>query len=249
MLRWTRCPDAYGSFSPVRRVLAILAVIGLLAPLSFDAQADDQNAKAAALVQSANNALEKFLADPQWEAVRNLLGGARAIYIAPHDTAGGFLITASGGDGVLLRRHGDIWSDPVFMHISSAGVGFAAGAEVQCIVMVVMTDPGVDGLISGVTQVGGSGGFALANLGLGGGGSGSSLSGGLQILTVSTAQGLFAGSDIQGTQMSTEDAYNIAVYGSGYNPTTVAAGSGGGMSAAAGLRDRLSKAVNEAWGR
>jgi len=249
MHRFTFGSRARCWYSPMRAILASIAVLGLLAALCHGARADDPNAKAAALIQSSSKALISFLADPQWEALRNLLGGARAVYIAPHDTAGGFLITASGGDGVLLRRHGSNWSDPVFMHMGSVGVGFAAGGETQSVVMVVMTDAGVDSLIAGVGQVGGSGGFALANLGVGGSGSGSSLSGGLQVLTISTAQGLFAGSDIQRTQMSAEDAYNTAIYGTGYNMGGIAAGSGGQVSAASELRASLTKAVSEAWGQ
>jgi lipid-binding SYLF domain-containing protein len=232
-----------------RKVLALAVTLGLFAALSGEVQAQDANAKAAALTQSADRALQSFLGNPQWEALRNLLGGARAVYIVPHDVAGGFLVTASGGDGVLLRRHGASWSDPVFMHMSTVGVGFVAGGETQAIVMVVMTDAGVDGLISGVAQVGGSGGFALANLGIGGGGSGGSLSGGLQVLTVSTAQGLFAGSEIGGTQMSPQADYNNAVYGQGYNMAGIAAGAGGQVPAASGLRTDLATAVSRAWGQ
>jgi len=232
-----------------RKVSAFIAALTCFAMFSFGVRADDPSAKAAALMQSANTALETFLSDPQWEALRNLLGGARAVYIAPHDTAGGFLITASGGNGVLLRRHGQTWSDPVFMHMGTVGVGLAAGGETQSIVMVVMTDAGADSLISGVAQVGGSGEFALADLGLGSSASGGSLSGGLQVVTVSTAKGLYAGSDIRRTKMSAQDAYNTAIYGAGYNMVTITGGPGGHVSAAVALRDNLAKAVSEAWGR
>ncbi len=232
-----------------RGIVALVVGLGLCAAVPVGARAQDPNAKAAALVQSADKALRGFLGDPPWEALRTLLGSARAVYIVPHDVAGGFLVTASGGDGVLLRRHGASWSDPVFMHMSTVGVGFVAGGETQAIVMVVMTDAGVDGLISGVAQVGGSGGFALANLGVGASGSGSSLSGGLQVLTVSTAQGLFAGSEIGGTQMSPQADYNSAVYGASYNMAGIAAGAGGQVPAAAGLRSDLATAVGQAWGQ
>jgi lipid-binding SYLF domain-containing protein len=120
-----------------RIALAFLAVVSLYAALADRVWADDPNTRSAALVQSSANALQNFLGDPKWEALRNLLGGARAIFIVPHDVAGGFPITASGGDGVLLRRHGETWSDPLFMHIGSVGVGFEGGAETQSIVMVI----------------------------------------------------------------------------------------------------------------
>jgi lipid-binding SYLF domain-containing protein len=248
MHRWALSRQTPSLHSLMRIALAFVAVISLYAALADSVWADDPNTRSAALVQSSTQALQSFLRNPKWESLRNLLGGARAIFIVPHDVAGGFLVTASGGDGVLLRRHGETWSDPVFMHIGSVGVGFEGGAETQSIVMVIMTDTGVENLISGVSQVGGSGGFALANLGVGGGGSGG-LSGGLQVLTVSSAKGLYAGGGIQGTKMSPQDAYNKASYGAGYSMAGIAAGSGGRLPAASGLRTELAKAVAQAWGR
>ena len=244
---------AHNRSSNSRRTLLklVFGVIGaglVLSP-ALNARADDQNAKATALVQSSAQTVEQFLGNQQWEALRNILGGARAIIIIPHDVAGGFLVTASGGDGVLLRRHGPSWSDPVFIHVGTVGVGFAAGVESQSIVMAVMTDAGADGVVSGVTQVGGGGSIALGDLGLGGGGSGDSMSGGLQVLTVSTAKGLFAGSDVRGMNLSSQDSFNTAIYGTGYNMSTIVTGPGGSMAAAADLRAALAKAVAAAWGQ
>ncbi|HVM77367.1 MAG TPA: lipid-binding SYLF domain-containing protein [Stellaceae bacterium] len=227
--------------------LLLAALAALLAPAG-GARAQDAAAKSAALLRSADGTLRSFLQDPRWEALRNLLGGARAVFIVPHDVAGGFILTGSGGDGVLLRRHGNAWSDPVFMRIRSVGLGFEAGAERQSLVMVIMTDAGVDNLLRGVSEIGGSGGFALGNLGLSGGGSGG-VSGGLQVLAVSTAKGLFGGTDIRSTELSTQDAYNQANYGPGYSMATIAAGYGGQVQAAADLRAVLTWAVNQSWGQ
>jgi len=237
-----KCTRRAGAFGIAISVTAASVGFG-------SARADDAASKATALIQSSTQAAEKFLRDPEWEALRNVLGGARAILIVPHDIAGGFLITASGGDGILLRRHGQDWSDPVFMHVRTVGVGLAVGAESQSILTMVMTDAGVDSMISGVSQVGGSGSVALADLGVGGGGSGGSLSGGLQVLTVSTAKGLYAGSDIRGTKISAQQAYNAAVYGSGFDIGSTVAGMGGGVPAASDLRAILSNAVAGAWGQ
>jgi lipid-binding SYLF domain-containing protein len=230
------------------KVRAFLAALGLIAGLAGAANADDAKVNAGALVQSASSSVRNFLTNPQWQAVRNLLGGARAIFIVPHDVQGGFLITASGGDGVLLRRHGQSWSDPVFLHIGSLGVGLEAGAESQSLVMVIMTDAGVDKLIDGVVRMGGSSGIALADLGVGASASGGA-GGGLQVLTVSTAHGLFAGGGLQGTKLSMKDSYNQAFYGPGYRAATILAESGGRIPSGQALRASLAKAVAEAWGR
>jgi len=231
-----------------RRLSAALATIALLFGTSVGRADDSAKSKADALLGSATHSVQNFLTNPQWQAVRNLLGGARAIFIVPHDIQGGFLLTASGGDGVLLRRHGTLWSDPVFLHIGSMGVGFEAGAENQSLAMVVMTDSGVDRLIDGAVRMGGSGGFALASLGAGGS-AGGSVASGLQLLTVSTNQGLFAGGGLEGTTVSVKDAYNQASYGAGYDLAGILRENGGKLAAAAQLRSSLTRAVDEAWGR
>ena len=227
-------------------ILATFAVIGVLAGFANDTWAQDPGVKAVALVQSATTSVGPFLSDPRWVSVRNALGGARAIFIVPNDIQGGFLLTGSGGDGVLLRRHGNIWSDPVFLRLSSVGVGFEAGAESETLVILIMSDAGVDQLLQGATSIGGSGGFALGSLGVGGGISGNS-SHGLEVLSVATAQGIFAGSGISGMQVSSDDNYNRAIYGPSFNMLTVTSGNGGNVGSAETLRAMLIQAVTAAW--
>ena len=230
-----------------RHALAALVTLGLIAGLASGARADDRD-KADRLIRTATTSVRNFLVNPKWQAVRNLLGGARAIFIVPHDVQGGFLLTASGGEGVLLRRHGDQWSDPIFLHIGGVGLGFEAGGEDESLAMVIMTDAGVDQLLDGVVRLGGSGGFALADLGIEGAGAGS-IGSGIEVLSVATAKGLFAGGGLQGTKLWPGETYNSAVYGAGSNLAAIAKGRGGQVPAAGELRAELAKAVIEAWGR
>jgi lipid-binding SYLF domain-containing protein len=233
--------------SLIRHALAAVLAFGLLAGIIGGAWADDKT-QADKLVQSATKSVRNFLVNPKWQAVRNLLGVARAIFIVPHDVYGGFLLTASGGQGVLLRRHGEGWSDPVFLHIGGVGLGFEAGDEDQSLVMVIMTDAGVDQLLDGAARLGGSGGFALANLGVEGATAGS-IGSGIEVISVATAQGLFAGGGLQGTKLWPADDDNQALYGAEYNMTGITATAGGHVAAAAELRAELAKAVVESWGR
>ena len=45
--------------------------------------------------------------------MRNLLGDARALFVAPEITSGGFLVGMQEDQGMLFQRHGKEWSDPV----------------------------------------------------------------------------------------------------------------------------------------
>jgi SH3 domain-containing YSC84-like protein 1 len=242
-------PLRAGLVRPVllRRALAATMAFGLLLGLASGARADDKD-RADKLIQSATKSVRNFLINPKWQAVRNLLGGARAIFIVPHDIQGGFLLTASGGEGILLRRHGDAWSDPIFLHIGAVGVGFEAGGEDESLVMAIMTDAGVDQIVDGVVRLGGEGGFALANLGASGATAGS-IGSGIEVISVATSQGLFAGGGLQGTKLWPGDSYNQATYGAGASLGTIAEGRGGKIAAAGDLRAELARAVIEAWGK
>jgi SH3 domain-containing YSC84-like protein 1 len=230
-----------------RHALAAVIALGLVVGLAAGARADDGE-KADRLIQSATKSVRNFLVNPKWQALRNLLGGARAIFIVPHDVQGGFLLTASGGEGVLLRRHGDAWSDPIFLHIGAVGVGFEAGGEDESLVMAIMTDAGVDQIVDGVVRLGGEGGFALANLGASGATAGS-IGSGIEVISVATSQGLFAGGGLQGTKLWPGDSYNQATYGAGASLGAIAEGRGGKVAAAGDLRAELARAVIEAWGK
>jgi SH3 domain-containing YSC84-like protein 1 len=227
-------------------VAAVIAMACALLVAALPSRAEDRLSQAWTLVESSRATLEQFLSRREWEALRNLLGGARAIYIAPSVKKGGFLLGIAGGDGVLMRRHGLTWSDPVFMSIRTQSLGMQAGVETSNMIMVIMTDAGVDELLAGVAKVGGSGGFALASWGASANAAGG-VSGGIQVLTMSTNKGAFAGGGMERTEMSAATEYNDVSYGVGSQLVTIATGSGRGKIVAEKLQTLLGDATMAAW--
>jgi len=224
--------------------IALAVMLGLAHPVR--AADKDPATKAAELVEASKKNIEEFLAQKEWEALKNFLAGARAIYLSPEVSKGGFILGFSGGDGILLRRHGASWSDPVFMSIHSQSVGMQAGVQDSNLVMMIMTDAGVDDLLAGVSKVGGTSGFALASWGASGDAAGGR-SGGLQVLTVSTNKGAFAGGGLARTTMSPSKEYNTAIYGPDIDLMTIAAGDGRSKGIAQGLQELLSKTTQDSW--
>ena len=202
----------------------------------------------ATLTQSAANTAESFFSKPQWQAIRNLTGGARGIFIAPNSTSMGFILGAQRGIGVLLARHGQVWSDPVFIRLSDYDIGFLAGAEKSEVMMLVLTDAAIRQFVDGVSKLSAGGSFAVGDWGVGGIGAGG-ISGGAQVMTVETSSGLFAGSGLGSMKMGLDRDLNHAAYGSGFDVNQTLAGTGGKFPAAAGLRKTLSNAVQQSWGR
>jgi lipid-binding SYLF domain-containing protein len=202
----------------------------------------------AVLTRSAANTAETFFSKPQWQAIRNLTGGARGIFIAPNSTSMGFILGAQRGVGVLLARHGQVWSDPVFIRLSDYDIGFLAGAEKSEVMMLVLTDSAIRQFIDGVSKLSAGGSFAVGDWGVGGIGAGG-ISGGAQVMTVETSSGLFAGSGLGSMKMGLDRDLNRAAYGSAFDVEKTLAGTGGRFPAAAGLRKALSTAVQQSWGR
>jgi len=61
--------------------------------------------------------VRRLFSHKQAEAIRNIIGAARAVYFAPEVTEGDFLVGLEKGQGMVLRRHGQDWSDPVFLSL------------------------------------------------------------------------------------------------------------------------------------
>lgn len=190
--------------------------------------------------------LKSFFSHSQSEAMRNLLGAARAIFVAPEVTSGGFLIGMQKGEGMLLRRHGKEWSDPVFMSLSEWNVGLQAGIMESSIIMLIMTDRATDDLISGVAKLSGTGGFALGAWGLGATGSGG-IEGGLEVILVSTSKGAYLGTVMGDQDINVLQSLNEQAYGKGYDIATILSQSGGSLAVADGLRNDLKDAVIQSW--
>lgn len=240
----------------LRPLLSCAVVIASLAVAAPSLQAGEELATRPAatgapedpkgLMADATKTAKKFIDDPTWSALRNMLGGATAVAFFPDLTEGGFIVAAEGGSGVMFVRHGATWSDPVFIELASASFGLQAGVEVIEGVLVLMSDDGPQRLLTGAFGMGGQASIAVADLGLGGGTSGNRKTG-INSFMVSYGEGLFAGGAIGGSQITQNKEYNTFVYGAGYDARKITAGSTGKVANAEALRKLLGDATARAW--
>jgi lipid-binding SYLF domain-containing protein len=227
----------------LQRGLAALATALGLVLAAAPAGAQETEAKHVALLQAALKLAEALEGD-RWEGIRNLLGGARGIYLVPSAARGGFIVGGKRGEGVLLARHGQEWSDPLFITLTTVGVGFQIGFQSEDVIAVALTRGAVDRIVEGVAKSGGEGGFALGK-GIASGGSGSAGSG-VEVLVFSLAKGLYAGSNIERMSMGPDRPLNAAAYGEDADLASVVGASGGRVAAASDLQALLRKLVREA---
>ena len=97
-----------------RATLRGLGAVALASAATTAWAADDDFAT---LCSKGNDALAAFMTNPEWRGVRNVMGGSKAVIIAPEIVAGSFLVGYESGSGVLIARIGDEWSDPAFIRL------------------------------------------------------------------------------------------------------------------------------------
>lgn len=125
-------------------VLAMVVPATLGAPAAL-AQADQRR-----LVTSATVTLASFLDDPDMTWLRQNIGRARAVMIAPEITKASFIVGGSGGRAVVVVRDpsNGHWAGPAFYTVATASLGLQAGVAVSEVVTLVMTEKGVGRLLS-----------------------------------------------------------------------------------------------------
>ena len=182
-----------------------LAAIASTALTALPALAQSEQQK---LVVEAEKTLSNFLRDPEMTWLQNNIGRAKAVLIAPEIAKAGFIIGGSGGRGLLLAHDGKKWAGPAFYTLATASVGFQAGVSVSEMVTLVMTDKGVNALLSSSFKFGGDASVAAGPVG-----AGAKSDVKADFVTFSRAKGIYGGLNLDGTVLTTNDDWNSAYYG------------------------------------
>jgi len=170
------------------------------------------------LVTDAKVTLANFLSDPNMKSLQGDLGHAKALLIAPNVAKAGFIVGGSGGRAVAIARDAKTgkWVGPAFYTLATASVGFQAGIAVSEMVTLVMTDKGLNSLLSDSFRMGGDLSIAVGPVG---GGARSNLT--ADLVTFSRSQGVYAGLNFDGTIVSTADDWNRIYYGKATSPADI----------------------------
>jgi hypothetical protein len=126
--------------------LSILVIGSLFICVSRVPAADAEDAQG--IVDNAYATFTNFMSDQNYTWLHENLKDARALIIYPQIIKGGFIIGGSGGTGVLLvkdEKTGE-WSQPVFYTIGAMSIGLQIGGEVVEMLVMVMSDKGIDSL-------------------------------------------------------------------------------------------------------
>ncbi len=168
------------------------------------------------LVSDARVTLSNFLRDPDQTWIQQNLSRARAVLIVPQVVRAGFIFGGSGGRGVLVAKDGRAWVGPAFYDLITASVGFQAGVDVSEVVVVVMSEKGLNSLLSPSFKLGVDASIAAGPVGAAAGTTVTA-----DLVAFARSKGIYGGLNLDGTVVNTNDAWNGAYYGRSVAPTDI----------------------------
>lgn len=199
-----------------RLTLAGLAAAVLMLSAVAPASAGDFT-KPEELVVKANITFSNFVADPNMTWFRNNVKKAKAVFIVPQLLKAGFIFGGSGGSGALLTHDPKTgkWSYPAFYTMGAASFGFQAGAQASEVILMIMTEKGLNAMLSTSAKLGGDMSVAAGPVG-----AGASVAT-ADVLAFSRTKGVFAGVSVEGSVIKTRDDWNQTYYGKPVNAVDI----------------------------
>jgi len=192
--------------------LFFLLALSLVRPASAEDFGKPQE-----LVIKGTLVFKSFMQDPNMAWFRNNVHRARGIFIVPQMLRGGFIIGGSGGSGILVardRKTGE-WSYPAFYTMGSVSLGLQIGADVSEIILMVMTQKGLDAMLSTEFKLG-------ADVSVAAGPAGASAKAQLaDVLAFGRSKGLFGGVSIEGALIAPRNDWNEAYYHAPVTPVDI----------------------------
>ncbi len=167
-------------------------------------------------IAKCNLVLNSMLNMPDSAIPRDIIKRARAVAIFPNFVKIGMLVGVGYGNGVALMRLKDPpgWSRPVFFRMKGGSFGLQMGVQSADIVILVMSEKGLEGLLEDKVTLG-------VDVSLAGGPIGRDLSAETNLrfdaafLSYSRARGLFAGMSLTGASLESDTEANLAYHGEG----------------------------------
>jgi lipid-binding SYLF domain-containing protein len=195
----------------MRRIAFVLvALLGL--SIAAPALASEQQE----LVDRAKLVVDRLRRDANMgKPINNLLQRAKAVLIVPNLWRAGFFLGGSGGSGVLLVKGADgNWSAPAFYGIGGGSFGLQIGAEMQELLLLVLTDGGLAKIMDNQVKLGADITFALGPVGAGVGGA-TTPNIGADMVGWSSSIGLYGGLNLEGSLIAVREEWNRGYYGEG----------------------------------
>ena len=223
-------------FATLRNTMfAVCATALVAASPAVLAQSEQQK-----LVNDAATTFNNFVRDPDMTWFQKNAGRAKGFLIAPQVVKAGFIFGGSGGRAVLVARNPKTgkFDGPAFYVLATANVGFQAGVAVSEVVTMVMTEKGLNSLLSTSVKLGGDASVAAGPVGAGAQGEVIT-----DMVSFARSKGVYGGLNLDGTAVTISDEFNQAYYGKKVLPPDIIVTESVKNAAAAPLLNAVAKAA------
>ena len=207
---------------PLFRSLTPLTALIVALSTVFCIPAAAQDNYQQVLVDQASLTLKEFLNDQAMSYLRNNIRYAKGVLITPSLFKAAFWIGGSGGRGLLMVRdpRTNEWSGPAFYTLGGGSLGVQFGASSSEVVMMVMTQKGIDSLYTTTFKLGGGVSAVAGPVGIGAeGATAPNLS--ADFLSFARSKGAFIGAALDGAVISVNSDDNQAYYGKPVRPVDI----------------------------
>ena len=169
------------------------------------------------ILRTAQMVLKEIQKSPDQNIPMNLISKAKAIIVFPTMFKGGFIVGARYGKGIASVRSSKLgeWGPPAFLYTTGASLGFQIGAEAVDLILLVMSQRGIEGLLSEKFTLGGDIAISAGPVGRHAEASADVFMQG-EIYSYSRSKGVFGGVSLKGTVITADLDANLAYYGHQY---------------------------------
>jgi lipid-binding SYLF domain-containing protein len=189
-----------------------MAALALLAMLQT-ACSNNTPGQQQTLVDRATLTVQEMMTQQVSKDPQSLLRNAKAVMVCPRIFKAGFFFGGEGGSCVMLARAGNgTWSYPAFYTIGSGSFGLQFGIEDSQLLMMIMTEKGLNAVLDSQIKLGANVSVALATVGASLQGS-TTTAVGADIVAYAASRGLFGGIALEGSVMSSDSGWNQTYYG------------------------------------
>ncbi len=218
----------------LKRIVSILSLC--VCPALFAGEAENKR-----LTESAS-VLNEIMGAADKGIPQDLFGNATCTVIIPGMKKGGFIVAGQYGRGFSSCRlpGGKGWSAPAAMRIEGGSFGFQIGGQETDIILLVMSQKGMDRLTSSKFTLGGDASVAAGPVGRTTTAQ-TDVTMRAEILSWSRSRGVFAGISLQGSTLRSDRDVDKALYGKELEPKDILHGKVASPAAAKGLLAALNK--------
>ena len=169
------------------------------------------------ILRTSQLVLEEIQKSPDQQIPMNLVSKAKAIIVFPTMLKAGFFVGARYGKGIASVRAEETgeWGPPAFLFTTGGSFGFQFGAQTIDLILLVMSQRGLEGLLNEQLTLGGDIAISAGPVGRHAEASADVFMQG-EIYSYSRSKGLFGGVSLKGTIITSDSDANLTYYGHPY---------------------------------